>query len=92
MGASYQMRIGGETFHATGLCIQDLGYLRVYPYDRWSDKTLPTYIEGEQLLDFELRIANGQTQPPELLNEVDMVECVEGNLRKRLHKYLTNYG
>ncbi|EYC15966.1 hypothetical protein Y032_0035g3067 [Ancylostoma ceylanicum] len=71
------MRIGGETFHATGLCIQDLGYLRVYPYDRWSDKTLPSYIEGEELLDYQLRIADGQTQPPELLNEADLIALMD---------------
>ncbi|RCN48206.1 DNA topoisomerase [Ancylostoma caninum] len=73
----FQMRIGGETFHATGLCIQDLGYLRVYPYDRWSDKTLPSYIEGEQLLDYQLRVADGQTQPPELLNEADLIALMD---------------
>ncbi|KAK6742430.1 hypothetical protein RB195_009977 [Necator americanus] len=59
------------------LSVNISGYLRVYPYDRWSDKTLPTYIEGEQLLDFELRIANGQTQPPELLNEADLISLMD---------------
>ncbi|PIO68653.1 DNA topoisomerase [Teladorsagia circumcincta] len=64
-----EMRIGGETFHAFGLCVRDLGYLRVYIYDKWGDKVLPIYMEGEELTDYRLRIADGQTQPPELLNE-----------------------
>uniref|UniRef100_A0A1I7XJ47 DNA topoisomerase n=1 Tax=Heterorhabditis bacteriophora TaxID=37862 RepID=A0A1I7XJ47_HETBA len=63
------MRIGGETFHATGLQVDDLGYMHVYIYDKWSDKTLPVYVEGEQLTDHQLRICDGQTQPPQLLNE-----------------------
>ncbi|VDP49193.1 unnamed protein product, partial [Heligmosomoides polygyrus] len=62
-------RIGGETFNATGLHVTDLGYLRVYIYDKWSDKTVPSYIEGEELTDFRLQIKDGQTQPPDLLNE-----------------------
>uniref|UniRef100_A0A0K0CVM7 DNA topoisomerase n=1 Tax=Angiostrongylus cantonensis TaxID=6313 RepID=A0A0K0CVM7_ANGCA len=127
-----RMRIGGETFHASGLCVQDLGatftmktvliyfcgqkfsdgiclprtklltynldfqscifivldlnlnaalnicgYLKVYIYDKWSDKTLPTYVEGEELTDFQLRIADGQTQPPELLNEADLIALMD---------------
>ncbi|VDM81430.1 unnamed protein product, partial [Strongylus vulgaris] len=71
------LRIGGEIFHATGLYIQDLGYLRIYPYERWSDKTLPSYVEGEHLHDYQLRIADGQTQPPELLNEADLIALMD---------------
>ncbi|KAK6042871.1 DNA topoisomerase [Cooperia oncophora] len=72
-----RMRIGGETFHATGLCVQDLGYLRVYIYDKWSNKVIPTYLEGETLIDYRLRIADGQTQPPELLNEADLIALMD---------------
>uniref|UniRef100_A0A7I4Y9H7 DNA topoisomerase n=1 Tax=Haemonchus contortus TaxID=6289 RepID=A0A7I4Y9H7_HAECO len=71
------MRIGGETFHATGLCVQDLGYLRVYIYDKWGSKVLPIYVEGEELTDYRLRIADGQTQPPELLNEADLIALMD---------------
>ncbi|KAK6037593.1 DNA topoisomerase [Cooperia oncophora] len=98
-----RMRIGGETFHATGLCVQDLGnfsqtlaqldlgaerlknwplltsvyLLRVYIYDKWSNKVIPTYLEGETLIDYRLRIADGQTQPPELLNEADLIALMD---------------
>lgn len=41
----------------------------MYKYDKWSDKTLPAYVEGETLADYNLRIADGTTQPPQLLNE-----------------------
>ncbi|KJH48145.1 DNA topoisomerase [Dictyocaulus viviparus] len=72
-----KMRIGGETFHASGLRIDDLGYLRVYIYDKWNAKTLPTYIEKEELNDYHLRIVDGQTQPPELLNEADLIALMD---------------
>ncbi|PIO59880.1 hypothetical protein TELCIR_18642 [Teladorsagia circumcincta] len=71
------MRIGGETFHAFGLCVRDSGYLRVYIYDKWGDKVLPIYVEGEELTDYRLRIADGQTQPPELLNEADLIALMD---------------
>ncbi|VDO35049.1 unnamed protein product [Haemonchus placei] len=74
---TFVMRIGGETFHATGLCVQDLGYLRVYIYDKWGSKVLPIYMEGEELTDYRLRIADGQTQPPELLNEADLIALMD---------------
>lgn len=70
-------RIGGETFNATGLHVTDLGYLRVYIYDKWSDKTVPSYIEGEELTDFRLQIKDGQTQPPDLLNEADLIALMD---------------
>ncbi|VDM62973.1 unnamed protein product [Angiostrongylus costaricensis] len=52
-------------------------HVRVYIYDKWSDKILPTYVEGEELIDFQLRIADGQTQPPELLNEADLIALMD---------------
>lgn len=61
--------MNGEEFLATGLMVEDKGYLEVYPYDKWADKELPIYIQGEELKDFQVNMANGMTQPPELLNE-----------------------
>ena len=42
--------INGETFTAKGLMVEQLNYLEVYPYDRWTDKTLPVFQEGEQIM------------------------------------------
>lgn len=66
-----QISLGEEEFMATGLEINDLAYMKVYIYDKWSDKMLPTFNEGETLEEYLLRIADGVTTPPNLLNEGD---------------------
>ncbi|KAF8356784.1 hypothetical protein PRIPAC_91779 [Pristionchus pacificus] len=71
------MRIGEEKFVATGLQIEDRGYMEVYPYDKWSDKQLPRFNQGEELADFVLRIADGETSPPSLLNEADLIALMD---------------
>lgn len=59
----------GETFTASGLIIEDYGYLDVYKYEKWSTKVLPSYEENEILSDCQLQLVDGQTEPPKLLNE-----------------------
>uniref|UniRef100_A0A915DD97 DNA topoisomerase n=1 Tax=Ditylenchus dipsaci TaxID=166011 RepID=A0A915DD97_9BILA len=38
-----RVEVGGEFFRATGLIVEDLGYLNVWTYDKWADKTMPSY-------------------------------------------------
>jgi len=42
--------IGGEIFTAKGLIVEQLNYLEVYPYDRWVDKELPNFHQGEEIM------------------------------------------
>ncbi|VDL75583.1 unnamed protein product [Nippostrongylus brasiliensis] len=72
-----ELRVGGETFHTTGLYIHDMGYLKVYVYDKWTNKTIPNYMQGEELVDYSLRMTDGRTQPPELLNEADLIALMD---------------
>ncbi|MFH4984949.1 hypothetical protein AB6A40_011658, partial [Gnathostoma spinigerum] len=72
-----QLKVGNETFTAVGLIIEDFGYLRVYPYDKWSDKILPTYYEGEIIRDYVIGMDEGKTQPPSLLTEADLIALME---------------
>uniref|UniRef100_A0A914C8T8 DNA topoisomerase n=1 Tax=Acrobeloides nanus TaxID=290746 RepID=A0A914C8T8_9BILA len=71
------VEMGGEEFVATGLMVEDRGYLEVYPYEKWSDKELPIYTQGEQLKDFKVDQASGFTQPPELLTEADLIALMD---------------
>ncbi|EGT36211.1 CBN-TOP-3 protein [Caenorhabditis brenneri] len=71
------LRIGGEKFHSSGLRIRDMGYLKVYIYERWGNRLLPTYVEGERFSDYNLRIGDGKTQPPELLTEADLIALMD---------------
>ncbi|OZC06314.1 DNA topoisomerase [Onchocerca flexuosa] len=72
-----QVRVGNENFTASGLIIEDYGYLNVYKYDKWSDKILPSYYENELITDYQLQITEGQTQPPQLLNEADLIALMD---------------
>ncbi|CAG9533875.1 unnamed protein product [Cercopithifilaria johnstoni] len=72
-----QVRVGNENFTASGLVIEDYGYLNVYKYDKWSDKILPSYHENELITSYQLQITEGQTQPPQLLNEADLIALMD---------------
>ncbi|MCP9257464.1 DNA topoisomerase [Dirofilaria immitis] len=72
-----QVRVGNENFTASGLIIEDYGYLNVYKYEKWGDKILPSYYENELITDYQLQITEGQTQPPQLLNEADLIALMD---------------
>ncbi|EJW86992.1 DNA topoisomerase [Wuchereria bancrofti] len=72
-----QVRVGNENFTASGLIVEDYGYLNVYKYDKWSDKILPSYRENELITSYQLQITEGQTQPPQLLNEADLIALMD---------------
>lgn len=69
--------MGGERFTATGLIIEHMGYLDVYPYDKWSNKTLPAYAAGQVIPNFEVTMQDGETQPPPLLTEADLIALMD---------------
>ncbi|KAK6102024.1 DNA topoisomerase family protein [Brugia pahangi] len=72
-----QVRVGNENFTTSGLIVEDYGYLNVYKYDKWSDKILPSYRENELITSYQLQITEGQTQPPQLLNEADLIALMD---------------
>ncbi|PAV79874.1 hypothetical protein WR25_22319 [Diploscapter pachys] len=72
-----KVSVGAEKFHATGLQVIDLAYLKVYVYEKWGDKYLPNYQQGEQFRNFQLNINEGQTSPPDLLTEADLIALMD---------------
>lgn len=71
------LTVGTEKFHASGLRIRDMGYLKVYVYEKWGNRLLPTYTEGERFTDFELKIGDGKTQAPDFLTEADLISLMD---------------
>ncbi|CEF67527.1 DNA topoisomerase 3-alpha [Strongyloides ratti] len=72
------MSIGEEMFKASGLQIEDRGFLEIYPYDKWSDKILPEYIVNEKVSEnLEVDIHEGMTTAPPLLNEADLISLMD---------------
>ncbi|KAI1795621.1 DNA topoisomerase [Ganoderma leucocontextum] len=71
------VKYGEEEFYATGLTIRERNYLEVFPYDKWSDKELPQFQEGEAFVPTECRLDEGQTSKPKLLTEADLVNLMD---------------
>lgn len=69
--------IAQEKFSASGLMIIARNYLDVYPYDRWSTKVIPVYERGVQFQPTAIEMLDGQTSPPQLLTEADLISLME---------------
>ncbi|XP_058510330.1 DNA topoisomerase 3-alpha [Solea solea] len=69
--------IAQEKFSASGLMIIARNYLDVYPYDRWSTKVIPVYEHGSQFQPSAIEMVDGQTSPPQLLTEADLISLME---------------
>ncbi|KAM9748743.1 DNA topoisomerase 3-alpha [Dama dama] len=72
-----EIDIAQERFVAQGLMILARNYLDVYPYDRWSDKTLPVYEQGTCFQPSTVEMVDGETSPPQLLTEADLIALME---------------
>ncbi|XP_075999266.1 DNA topoisomerase 3-alpha isoform X2 [Genypterus blacodes] len=69
--------IAEEKFSASGLMIIARNYLDVYPYDRWNTKVIPVYEQGSQFQPSAIEMVDGQTIPPQLLTEADLISLME---------------
>ncbi|XP_029784037.1 DNA topoisomerase 3-alpha isoform X2 [Suricata suricatta] len=72
-----EIDIAQERFVAHGLMILARNYLDVYPYDHWSDKTLPVYERGSRFQPSTVEMVDGETSPPQLLTEADLIALME---------------
>lgn len=71
------IEINGEKFLANGLRIIALNYLEVYPYDKWSNKQIHNYNQGQSFMPTRLEMIDGQTSPPNLLTEADLISLMD---------------
>ncbi|XP_037663946.1 DNA topoisomerase 3-alpha isoform X2 [Choloepus didactylus] len=72
-----EIDIAGERFVAHGLMVLARNYLDVYPYDHWSDKTIPVYERGSRFQPSTVEMVDGETSPPQLLTEADLIALME---------------
>ena len=49
----------------------------MYPYERWSDKDIPAFVQGETLKPKALAMEAGATTAPELLTERDLITLMD---------------
>lgn len=78
-GSETTIKIGvnGEVFHVSGLVIYQLNYLLVYKYEKWTEKPLPEFKVGESFVPDEILMVEGETTPPLLLSESDLIALME---------------
>ncbi|XP_062474972.1 DNA topoisomerase 3-alpha [Pezoporus occidentalis] len=72
-----EIDIACERFVAQGLMILARNYLEVYPYDKWSDKVIPLYQKGSRFQPTTVEMVDGETSPPLLLTEADLIALME---------------
>jgi len=56
--------MGGEEFSCTGIIVEELNYLEVFHYEKWSDKELPSLTANEKFIPSTLELAKGKTSAP----------------------------
>ncbi|RXW19396.1 hypothetical protein EST38_g6463 [Candolleomyces aberdarensis] len=62
-----------------GLIVLEKNYLEVYPYDKWSSKTLPNFQQGEEFDPSICTLKDGETSAPKYLTEADLVTLMDKN-------------
>ncbi|XP_042293597.1 DNA topoisomerase 3-alpha isoform X2 [Sceloporus undulatus] len=72
-----EIDIANERFVAHGLMILARNYLDVYPYEKWSDKVIPFYEKGSRFQPTTMEMVDGETSPPQLLTEADLISLME---------------
>ncbi|KAL4658388.1 DNA topoisomerase 3-alpha [Arapaima gigas] len=71
------IEIAHERFCAHGLMIIARNYLEVYPYDKWYAKVIPVYEQGSHFQPTAIEMVEGETSPPQLLTEADLIALME---------------
>lgn len=71
--------IQGEIFNSWGLMITAKNYLEIFIYEKWSESTIPVFTLNEIFEPTELMMKEGQTTPPPLLKEADLITLMDKN-------------
>ncbi|XP_076161533.1 topoisomerase 3-alpha isoform X1 [Ptiloglossa arizonensis] len=72
-----EIDIAGEKFIANGLQIIERNYLNVYIYEKWSDKEIHMYQEGQVFEPTSIDMVQEETSPPKLLTEADLISLMD---------------
>ncbi|XP_075422019.1 DNA topoisomerase 3-alpha isoform X2 [Ascaphus truei] len=72
-----EIDIAAERFVAHGLMIIARNYLDVYPYEKWTTKIIPVYEMGARFQPTTVEMVDGETSPPQLLTEADLISLME---------------
>ncbi|CAH0474799.1 unnamed protein product [Peronospora belbahrii] len=73
------MRTMGETFTASGLMVEERNYLDIYKYENWNASAIPVYQRGDVFRPSTVVMLSGETNPPPLLSEADLIAKMDTN-------------
>ncbi|CAI5721922.1 hypothetical protein KXD40_004577 [Peronospora effusa] len=76
---SVVMRIMGERFTASGLMVEERNYLDIYKYEKWNASAIPVYQQGDMFRPSTIVMLTGETNPPPLLSEADLIAKMDSN-------------
>ena len=51
----------------------------MYPYEQWSNRTVPPFRLHERFTPTAVELLPGQTTPPEMLTEADLINLMDKN-------------
>lgn len=74
-----QMEILDEKFTASGLMVEERNYLDIYKYEKWNASAIPVYQQGDTFEPSTLTMVSGETAPPPLLSESDLISKMDSN-------------
>lgn len=77
--AAVAIDLGGEAFSTSGLMVIERNFLDVYPYEVWSDRAIPVFQEGQTFRPHGINMRDGETQPPSLLSEAELIAKMDEN-------------
>ncbi|KAJ8552498.1 hypothetical protein ON010_g10050 [Phytophthora cinnamomi] len=76
---SIVMRMLGESFTASGLMVEERNYLDIYKYEKWNASAIPVYQRGDVFRPTTVVMLSGETNPPPLLSEADLIAKMDSN-------------
>ncbi|CAK85874.1 unnamed protein product (macronuclear) [Paramecium tetraurelia] len=72
------LQVKEESFYKQGLIITEKNFLEIYPYDEWSQSSVPKYNIGD-IIQINLKVQNGKTSPPKPLTEAELIGMMDKN-------------
>ncbi len=71
--------MGGEEFQCKGIIVEQMNWLEVFHYEKWSETVLPKFTENQTFKPSKLEMTQGETTPPKHLTEADLISLMDKN-------------
>jgi len=69
--------LGEEVFHCSGVAVIESNWYDVYPWEKWSDRTIPSFAPGDKFKPTAVNVVRGETTPPSLMTESELINTMD---------------